>query len=92
MGMGWGLIHAFLLGIDSVPEHIMSCFTLSNIIFWLSLSFHVVCDTLGCTGKEVCRFRETYGCGCLEGQKPNPETFGRCYNVFCCRCTALQIT
>uniref|UniRef100_A0A8C1BVE1 NIDO domain-containing protein n=1 Tax=Cyprinus carpio carpio TaxID=630221 RepID=A0A8C1BVE1_CYPCA len=39
--------------------------------------FHVydVCDTLGCTGKEVCRFRETYGCGCLEGQKPNPETF-----------------
>ncbi|XP_016406132.1 alpha-tectorin-like [Sinocyclocheilus rhinocerous] len=39
--------------------------------------FHVydVCDTLGCTGNEVCHFRDAYGCGCLEGQRPNPETF-----------------
>ncbi|XP_056100772.1 alpha-tectorin-like [Rhinichthys klamathensis goyatoka] len=39
--------------------------------------FHVydVCDTLGCTGNEVCNFRDDYGCGCMEGQRPNPETF-----------------
>ncbi|XP_058618388.1 uncharacterized protein si:dkey-9l20.3 [Onychostoma macrolepis] len=39
--------------------------------------FHVydVCDTLGCTGNEVCRFRDGYGCGCLEVQRQNPETF-----------------
>ncbi|XP_026054844.1 uncharacterized protein LOC113040855 [Carassius auratus] len=39
--------------------------------------FHVydVCDTLGCTGQEVCSFRDAYGCSCLEGQKHNPETF-----------------
>ncbi|XP_059384609.1 alpha-tectorin [Carassius carassius] len=39
--------------------------------------FHVydVCDTLGCTGQEVCSFRDAYGCSCLEGQKLNPETF-----------------
>ncbi|XP_077073861.1 pancreatic secretory granule membrane major glycoprotein GP2 [Siphateles boraxobius] len=34
-----------------------------------------VCDTLNCTEDEVCRFRDGYGCGCLEGQRPNPETF-----------------
>ncbi len=54
------------------------------LIFTFALSFHVVCDTLGCTENEVCRFRDAYGCGCLEGQRPYPETFGRC--------TALQIT
>ncbi|KAK2885958.1 hypothetical protein Q8A67_016795 [Cirrhinus molitorella] len=39
--------------------------------------FHVydVCDTLDCHGNEVCHFRDGYGCGCLEGERPNPETF-----------------
>ncbi|KAK9953847.1 hypothetical protein ABG768_015969 [Culter alburnus] len=34
-----------------------------------------VCDTLNCTRNEVCHFRDGYGCGCLEGQRPNPESF-----------------
>ncbi|RXN17895.1 nidogen and EGF-like domain-containing [Labeo rohita] len=52
----------------------------SNINVTACWSFHVdgspiLCNTLDCTGNEVCRFRDGYGCGCLEGQRPNPETF-----------------
>lgn len=50
---------------------------LATMIFCFFISFHLVCDTLNCTGNEVCRFRDGYGCGCLEGQRPNPEIFGK---------------
>ncbi len=37
----------------------------------------LVCNT--CTENETCQKRGgVYGCGCLQGQRPNPEIFGKC--------------
>ncbi|KAK2885956.1 hypothetical protein Q8A67_016793 [Cirrhinus molitorella] len=66
-------VHSFTIPLTMVSELSSS----SNVHVSGRWVFHVysVCDTLGCTGNEVCQFRDTYGCGCLEGQRPNPETF-----------------
>ncbi|XP_050951857.1 alpha-tectorin [Labeo rohita] len=69
-------VNSFTIPVTSAPELSSS----SNINVNGRWSFHVdgspnFCDTLGCTGNEVCRFRDAYGCGCLEGQRPNPKTF-----------------
>ncbi|RXN17893.1 alpha-tectorin-like protein [Labeo rohita] len=66
-------VHSYTISLTTVSELSSS----SNVNVNGRWVFHVysVCDTLGCTGNEVCRFRDAYGCGCLEGQRPNPKTF-----------------
>ncbi|CAM4683270.1 unnamed protein product [Leuciscus chuanchicus] len=69
-------VNSFTIPVTSASELSSS----SNINVNGRSSFHVdgspnFCDTLNCTGNEVCRFRDGYGCGCLEGQRPNPEIF-----------------
>ncbi len=47
-------------------------FVLCSIVIFSVL----VCDT--CTENEACQERGgIYGCVCLDGQRPNPEIFGK---------------
>ncbi|TRY91042.1 hypothetical protein DNTS_013841, partial [Danionella cerebrum] len=33
------------------------------------------CDSVSCSTNKVCSYKYGYGCGCTEGQRPNPKTF-----------------
>ncbi len=62
----------------------MYSLTLTHMVRSRSQSVHafmfffsvLVCDA--CTEKESCQERSgIYGCVCLDGQRPNPEIFGK---------------